>query len=466
MAAHNVTQRSWLARIPILKQKGMEFSRRFGISRAVLYNILTQGWSTLAVPVTMLIIASRLTAVEQGYYYTFSSVLALQVFVELGLVTVIVQVASHEWAFLHCDNSGKICGNERALSRLSSLLNFALKWYAASGLIVMLGLGVGGYYFLAAKPHPEINWQLPWFSLSGVAGLALMMSPVLSVIEGCNQVGSIYRLRFLQGILSSSAVIISIVLGLGLYALAIAASIRLLCGMLFIVIEHRTIIHQLLFSRISEHIHWQAEVWPFQWRLGISSLSGYFVFWLFTPVMFYYQSPQVAGQMGMTLTMLAVIEATSFAWINTRMPQFGVLIAQRKYDELDQLFRRLLRITFSVAGTLSLLLICLIYWLQSSQWPIRDRILPLLPTVFFITQRLTNVAISAMAFYLRAHKREPMMMISVTSAILTGACTVLLGRYYGAIGAAIGYAVVTVLWVLPATRHVFHVCSQRWHAAA
>jgi hypothetical protein len=40
-----------------------------------------------------------LTAVEQGFYYTFGSVLALQVFVKLGLVTVIVQMASHEWNF-------------------------------------------------------------------------------------------------------------------------------------------------------------------------------------------------------------------------------------------------------------------------------------------------------------------------------------------------------------------------------
>jgi len=466
MAAHDLTQRSWMALISIVKNEALKFFQRYGISRAVLFNVLTQGWSALAVPVTMLIIASRLTAVEQGYYYTYSSVLALQVFVELGLVTVIVQVASHEWAFLQYDNYGKVFGNERALSRLSSLFHFALKWYSASGLIVMLGLGFGGYYFLGAKPHPEINWQLPWFALSGVAGLALMMSPVFSVIEGCNQVRSIYRFRFLQGILSSSAVIISIMLGFGLYALAIAASIRLLCGGLFIFIEHRAFIHQLLSNRISEQIHWLAEVWPFQWRLGISSLSGYFVFWLFTPVMFYYQSPQVAGQMGMTLTMLAVIEATSFAWINTRMPQFGVLIAQKRYDELNQLFRQLLRITLSVAGTLSLLLFILIYLLKSSRLEIRHRILPLLPTGFFIAQRLANVAISAMAFYLRAHKREPMMMISVTSAILTGACTVLLGRYYGAVGAAIGYAAVTVLWVLPATRHVFHVCSEKWHSGA
>jgi O-antigen/teichoic acid export membrane protein len=454
------TRLPWLQLLP---QKAVAILRRMEVNRAVFFSVLTQGWSALAGPATMLVIAHWLTAVEQGFYYTFSSVLALQVFVELGLVTVIVQVASHEWAFLKREPDGRISGDLRALSRLASLLRFALKWYAVSGLLVIVGLSVGGFIFFSAKPHPEIAWQLPWFALCGIAGVALMMSPIFSVIEGCNQVASIYSFRFTQGILNSLAVIVSLLLGLGLYALAVAALVRFMCGLTFIGWKHRVFILQILTTEITERINWRGEVWPFQWRIGVSWISGYFIFSIFTPVMFYYHGPKVAGQMGMTWAMVASIEMLSYAWINTRMPQFGMFIAQRQYTALDRLFRRVFWITLVIAGAGAVGLWGLIYGLHHSRLSLSERILPLLPVTLLLLQRIINVSVSAMAFYLRAHKREPLMLPSLISAVLIGFSTWILGAYYGPTGAAVGFLCVTLVWTLPACYGVFQRCQTLWH---
>lgn len=437
--------------------------RGLEVSRAVFFSVLTQGWSALAGLATVLVIMHRLTAVEQGFYYTFSSVLALQIFVELGLVTVIIQVASHEWAFLKKESDGRISGDPRALSRLASLLRFALKWYVVSGLLVIAGLSVGGFIFFSVKPHPEIAWQLPWFALCGIAGLALMMSPIFSLIEGCNQVASIYSFRFIQGILNSLAVIVGLLLGMGLYALAVAALVRFMCGLIFIAWKHRVFICQILTTEISERINWRGEVWPFQWRIGVSWISGYFIFCIFTPVMFYYHGPKVAGQMGMTWALVAAIEAVSYAWINTRMPHFGMLIARRQFTELDRLFRRLFWIALAIAGAAAGGVWWLIYWLHYSQMSLSGRVLPLLPVTLLLGQRIINVAISALAFYLRAHKREPMMVLSLITAFLTGISTWLLGAHYGPTGAAAGFLLITVLWTLPYSYFVFQSCRKRWH---
>jgi O-antigen/teichoic acid export membrane protein len=455
------TRLPWLQLLP---QKAVAMLRRMEVNRAVFFSVLTQGWSALAGPATMLVIAHWLTAVEQGFYYTFSSVLALQVFVELGLVTVIVQVASHEWAFLKREPDGRISGDPRALSRLSSLLRFALKWYAISGLLVMVGLSVGGFIFFSAKPHPEIAWQSPWFALCAIAGLALMMSPIFSVIEGCNQVASIYSFRFTQGILNSLAVIVSLLLGLGLYALAVAALVRFMCGLTFIAWKHRVFMRQILTTGITERINWRGEVWPFQWRIGVSWISGYFIFSIFTPVMFYYHGPKVAGQMGMTWAMVAAIESVSYAWINIRMPQFGMFIAQRQYTELDRLFRRLFWITLAIAGAAASGVWWLIYWLHYTQVSLGERVLPLLPVTLLLGQRILNVGISALASYLRAHKREPMMVPALVGAILTGFSTWLLGAQYGPTGAAAGFLLLTILWGVPSCYFVFRRCRKLWHS--
>lgn len=438
--------------------------RKLEVNRAVLYNSLSQGWSILAGPVTMLLIAYRLSAEEQGYYYTFSSVLALEVFVELGLVTVIVQVASHEWAFLQRDTSGRIVGDTHALSRLASLTRFALRWYFVCGLIIMGALSAGGYLFFLSRPHPEIAWQIPWFLLCFMAGLALMMSPVFSIIEGCNQVDSIYSFRFVQGALSSLAVIGSISLGFGLYALAIAAVVRFAAGIAYLLVKYFVFLKQLLTCAITSRIDWLEEVWPFQWRIGISWLSGYFIFSIFTPVMFYYHGPTVAGQMGMTWGIIVMIESVSNAWLNTRMPLFGILIAQHNYAELDRIFRRLFLITVGIAATLALILWVVYFGLQASDLEIRRRLLPMLPMTLFLLHRIINVAVSAMALYLRAHKQEPMMIPSVIGALLAGPSTWLLGAAYGPTGAAAGILAIGLIWGIPSTCYVFTKYRKKWHS--
>ncbi len=454
------TRLPWL---PFMRGKLVGLLRRLEVNRAVFFSVLTQGWSALAGPVTMLVIAHWLTAVEQGFYYTFSSVLAMQVFVELGLVTVIVQVASHEWAFLKRESDGRISGDPRALSRLASLLRFALKWYAVSGVLVIVGLVIGGYFFFSAKPHPEIAWQWPWFALCGIAGLALMTSPVFSVIEGCNQVASIYSFRFTQGIVNALAVIVSILLGMGLYALAIAALVRFVCGLVFIAWKHRHFVRQLLTCPTGEHVRWRREVWPFQWRIGLSWISGYFIFCIFTPVMFYYHGPRVAGQMGMTWTVVAAIEAFACSWISTQTPRFGILIAQKRYPELDSLFRRLFWITLVIAGVCSMAVFTIVYWLKSSRFSFGDRILPLQPVSLLLGQRICNVIVNDMAFYLRAHKREALLIPSLATALLVGSSTWLIGARYGPVGAASGFLIITIVWSLPSCYFIFQRCRVLWH---
>ena len=408
----------------------------------------------------MLIISSRLSGVEQGFYYTFSSVLALQVFVELGLVTVIVQLASHEWAFLHQDGASPITGNARALSRLSSLLRFALKWYAGIALLVAVGLSVGGWMFFAGKPHTEVVWRLPWLLLCGVASVTLMMSPFFSVIEGCNRVASIYSFRLIQGVANSVAVILGITSGLGLYALPLAAAVRLLCGVVYLCWKQRHFIEQLLTSVVNERINWAVEVWPFQWRIGVSWISGYFVFSVFTPVMFHFHGAELAGQMGMTWALVASIESLSSPWISSRIAQFGVLISRREFPALDRLFGRLLLITLTLAVTGSVALAGLIYVVHYSGIAFSARILPMIPAAIFIIQRPLNVLVSAFAIYTRSHKKELMMGPSLISGALIGSATYLLGASYGPTGAATGFLVITMLWNIPSSYYIFNRCRR------
>jgi O-antigen/teichoic acid export membrane protein len=62
--------------------------------------------------ISIFFIASYLTKQEQGYYYTFGSILAIQVFFELGLSGIITQFVAHEFASLKWKSPIELEGSE------------------------------------------------------------------------------------------------------------------------------------------------------------------------------------------------------------------------------------------------------------------------------------------------------------------------------------------------------------------
>jgi hypothetical protein len=70
-----------------------------------------------------------------------------------------------------------------------------------------------------------------------------------------------------------------------------------------------------------------------------------------------------------------------------------------------------------------------------------------------------------MSVYLRAHKREPLMVLSVISGTLTAVAVVVLGKDYSADGVALGYLAVMAT-VTPFVALVWHRRRTEWHARA
>ena len=89
---------AWLARQHATTRRHLRTG--LGIDRAIGFTILARGWASVAGLVTVALIARFLSPSEQGYYYTFGSLIALQIVFELGFSFVILQMASHERAHL------------------------------------------------------------------------------------------------------------------------------------------------------------------------------------------------------------------------------------------------------------------------------------------------------------------------------------------------------------------------------
>jgi len=437
---------------------------RYGVNRAVLYGVLAKVFAGLFGLATILLIAWRLPREIQGYYYTFLNLIALQVFAEMGLGIVVTQFASHYWAALRLDDRGRIDGEPQALSNLVSLGRLSLRWYGIAGVAAGAVLTLSGMVFFSRTPSQGVAWQWPWVTLCVLSGLKLWLVPIWSLLEGCNQVASLYLFRFLStlsaGILTSLAILVD----WGLWALSAGLAAELAVGVVFLFANHLPFVLTFFKGCGGPGVEWRKDILPLQIRIAVTWMAGFFVSSFVTPVLFYFHGPSLAGQWGMTWSMFSMVTSISLVWVVTRAPQFGVWVAQREFSVLDQQFWRVTRISFSLAVLGTLLLWTPLWLLHHWSHPLGVRMLSPLPAALLGISVILMIIPHAQSVYLRAHKQEPYMISSLVQSFLVGLTTVILGRRFGALGVAAGYLGVAVLVALPWTMMIWIRRRAEWHA--
>lgn len=436
---------------------------RVEMDRAVLYALLYRFWRFGAGPVTALLISVKFTPTIQGFYFTFQSILALQTFAELGIGFAITQFASHEWANLKLNENKKIEGDPDSLSRLVSLAQIAIKWYSVAAIIIIVGLSIGGYVFFSQSPIQNVKWKLPWISLCVLTGFDFFFIAIWSLLEGCNQMSNVNFYRLIQGLCNSLATWSAILLGTNLWTASIMTLVGLLYAGFFIRRKYWEFIKILLLKKsVGPRLQWQADLFPFQWRIALSWVAGYLAYSLFVPILFHYHGPVVAGQMGMTWSLVSAVSSIGGAWMSPRAPQFGIMVAQKKFVEMDRLFWRLTIIVTGITILLAAVIWLFVFFLNYIDHFLSHRILSPLPTSLFLISAILQVASGPISTYLRAHKKEPLVVISVLFGCLVALSNLILGKYYSVTGMAMGYLTMNVM-IFPVVILIWHRCRMKWH---
>lgn len=438
-----------------------------GIDKPIAFTIMARGWSSFAGLVTVALIARFLTPAEQGYYYTFGSLVALQIVFELGFSFVILQMASHERAHLTISPHGTVEGDIVAHARLASVLQKSVRWYSAAALLLVVALILAGGHFFAAHQQAGIvvNWRTAWAATAIAAAITFQVDPVLSFMEGCGFVANVARVRFAQAMTGSLMAWTALATHHGLFAPAMV-----ICGNAFVALAwlstHRRMLIELLRRNPGEHrVHWIREVWHFQWRIAVSWLCGYFIYQLFNPVLFAYRGAVAAGQMGMSLSLANALQSVAIAWLNTKAAPFGSMIARREFVQLDRIFFRSLRQSAAVYALGGVCIVAAAIALDVEHLRFSQRLLsPALLGVLLLSTMI-NVIVFGEALYLRAHKQEKFLLNSVLGAILVSGCTLILGKYYGAAGMVIGCLGAGIFMGLPLGTYTFIKYRRLWHAA-
>ena len=414
-------------------------------------------------PVSLYLAATRLPPNTQGYYFVAINILAIAQLCELGLGTIIVQFASHEWPSLRWGSRGGLDGDPTALDAISAILLAAIRWFAVAALVLFVIAGIGGELLYGPPMSGDgFGFAVLWCSFIALTAVYLPVIPFLCVAEGCGDLVALQRMRSWQagGILIG--IWTGIILGGPLLAAWIAAALQLTIAVAWLARRHPALLQSP--SALSAHFvsatrgireRYRTE----QGRSARLWLALNLAPQLLVPVLLWLRGGDVAGRLGVTLALALAPLTISIAWLHGRYPSLGALAADGHSTEFETLARRATIESVAVFVACALALIGAVQLLPFALPALAVRVMPTAALVALLCGSLASLLQQAMAGYLRAFRDE-----AIAKAIVTGNSAVVVvsagaARIGGATAMVWGYAAASLLIALPIA--VIHFATMR-----
>lgn len=420
----------------------------------VFYSFLYRASQAFVGITTIFLITYLFQPIEQGYYYTFNSLIALQIIFEMGLSFVILQFSGHEFAVLSWTASKEIQGPKNKLAEFSVFVAKCCKTYALVAVLAFIIIWCTGIIFFANTDHTHVvNWKWPWLLLCLATMGNLFFTPFLAIIEGSGQVKKVNQFKAIQNTLGALVMWIAMMGKMELYSIGLDILFCVLLTSIWLWKNYRCLFFKVIegmqLSRSSPALtkQWSEQVWPMQWRIGISWIAGYFLNQIYTPIIFYYHGAVAAGKLGMSLSVCNMISLFSITILTAYNPQFCQLIANQHWLSLKQLFSRLFlqSLTLTIIG--SCVLICL---MQVSLFDlVSQRLVSVLQMSLLLMGVITNFIIGSIALFLRSFKKEPFVWVSLAGAIMNASLSWWFGKYYSITGICAVYFLLNFVYGLP-----------------
>src|SRR5262245_22074540 len=315
-----------------------------GIDRAVGFTLAGQLWNVLSGPLLLVLIVGRLTLNERGVLFTYVNITQFQVLFELGIGTVVQQLASRERAFLAPHADGTLGGDSKAKARLAALFRIGLGWFTGVMVIANVVILPSGWFWIAGSWGTEgVDWQLGWLLTVLVAAGQGVALGLLLFVSGCGHVAGVARITAIKDATQTIALAVALLLGARLLAHPYSGAAGVAVMALWLVATKRQLFLDLWRTNPGDvDYRWRTHVWPFQWRVSLSWLCLMVVMQVLGPMTIFFQGAAAQGQVGLSMYVLMAIQGVGTGWIGTKVPAFGVLAAQKKWNELDHVFRGVL----------------------------------------------------------------------------------------------------------------------------
>jgi hypothetical protein len=399
--------------------------RAFAGDAGVRATALSRLIALAGAPVTLYLAATRLPPNEQGWYFVAINIVAFAQVCELGLGTIIVQFASHEWPRLRWGRSGGLEGDPSSRDSIAALLVTATRWYGGAALALFAIAGIGGaLIFGAGLGGPRLAFMIFWLGFVAVTALYLLAIPFICVSEGCGDLLAVQRMRMWQASTILVALWIGIVTLGPLTAAWLAATAQLLVAAVWLFTRHRGLLRapRKLPALLLDGVKGLAKRYRVE---QARSAQLWIALWvapqLLAPVLLRMRGGDEAGRLGITLAVATGPLTLAIAWLHGRYPSFGAMIAGGRTREFDLFARRATVEAASVFAAMCVVITGLVMLLPYVAPAFGMRFLPPLSLLALMAGNFAALLIQAMAGWLRAFRDE-----GIAAPIVGGAAAVVI----------------------------------------
>jgi hypothetical protein len=410
--------------------------------------ILQKGWQALAGVITALLVTHFLSLEEQGFYYAIGGLLSGCLLLDLGLSSLLVQIAARMSSGIELDVKGGLTPSENGHSAFLALVGWSRRWYARIAALSLALMPLGFLYFSSSETSPgSIDWHWPWVMAVICVALSLPAYPLVSIIEGMGRVSEAYWVRLGQYVLGAALAWICLLGGQGLFAPAMAPLAIAVVVYCWAGARYRNFFASS--NQVDEtEFAWRSEVWPLQRRVALSWLANYLLLSSPTLIVFYFGDAADAGRLGLSIVVSNLIGSMCASWLVAKVPRITQLIAQGSGLESRKVFLKELGRAFLLLAISFIAVLCLVMFASDNALAKRvlhPEALLILCGVFLIFH-----GVAMLSLYFRA-KGEELLAVPAFGATLFGVVmSLVIVKGHGVVGVLVAFLVAYGLLVLPA----------------
>lgn len=416
----------------------------FLVARPGLTAMLTSACGSLFMVIAAVLVLVFFSSEGQGYFFTFLSFGAFMQLADFGLTYAGMQTASHLAA----------SDTQDALARLRHKILRLSLWATLLAVIVAGYFGTTTMLKGDALTSSPVSWQAPWVAFLLSAALNQPLSVRLAVREGCGHIGEIWLIRLIQEGVAGLILVAVLAFDGGLWALPAAMFGRVVPGTILLLIREGDAI-----PPVPDHgLVWRRDVWPFQWRIGLSYVCGFLLFRAVPPILLAQQGPVLAGQFGLAFSMMNMAISLTIAWPSSQAARYGRLVADGNYEELVRQFRpvfwrsTLLAVFVFILGNLAIHLFVATFPRFSPRFPE-----PMVTALVLAAAMAHHVSITT-TIPLRAERHDPFLPATLFGSALTISAIVLAAYFGNAFHIAIAHLAsvcigLPIAWFIYRGRH-------------
>ncbi|ENM5847645.1 hypothetical protein NTH33_003664 [Vibrio mimicus] len=292
----------------------------FSNHRPVLYSFISLSVRLLTNPLTITLIAIKLTELEQGIYYTFISIAAIQWVFELGVSTCLIQKLAVE----------------KNKDKQDALIKFGFVFFTISALILFFSLQLYSSWAFQTVDS-VISWKWAWGIYSVFICLNILCNFLLVIEEGKLNVNHVYKCKLISGLVYALSLVISLAFDADLFSLGFAQASLFFCNL---ILNRKTLTSNisLISNRNISLKNVFYDIWSFQYKLSLVWIFGYFYWNGFIIYFFKNNSPEFAGKYGITFTLLSAISTIMSSWLTTKRSIIGSAISDGKIYLANRIF--------------------------------------------------------------------------------------------------------------------------------